>query len=262
MDYHEAALHYGKTSFTSGAAASAMTVNRALPGNSGFTLVELTLVLVVLGVLGLFATFAFSGAEDVRQHQQAQAEAETAREALRSFLLANKRLPCPDTTVPPDGYENCPATSETGTLPYYTLGLTDAAHNRMFYGVYRAAGDNDITLLRERTGDAEGAPGHLGVGDAIAALQAISDTLTAAHIHAAGIDATGVSVCADGYNPAFLLIVPNADRDGTGAFLDGPNAASGNCYASPLQPLAQDYDDVLVAESPSALIGWLMHHMN
>lgn len=249
-----------QASTSAGVPACPAFPERRFSSAPGFTLLELTLVLAVLGVLGLFATFAFSGVEDVRQRQQAQAEAEAAREALRAFLLSNKRLPCPDTDV--DGYENCPATGETGTLPYLTLGLTDAARNRMFYGVYRAADSNDLTRLVERTGDAEGAPGHLGLGDAITALQAIPEVLSNAHIHTAGIDAAGAPDCDAGRNAAFLLIVPNADRDGTGDFLDGPNVAGDSCYASANQPLAQDYDDVVVAESPSALIGWLMRHMN
>jgi prepilin-type N-terminal cleavage/methylation domain-containing protein len=246
-----------------------MTEKRLSPFAAGFTLLELSLVLAVLGVRGFFFVNTFSGVDDVRLRRQSQAEAEVAREALRAFLLANKRLPCPDTNA--DGYENggaagCTGTGEMGTLPYLTLGLPDVAHNRMFYGVYRAGAlDDGITQLEERTGDPEGDPGYLGVGDAITALQAIPaipNTLDTSHIHIAGIDATGAPDCASGHNPAFLLIVPNADRNGNGQALDGINAANDNCFASPTQPLTLNYDDVVATESPSALIGWLTQHMN
>jgi prepilin-type N-terminal cleavage/methylation domain-containing protein len=241
-----------------------MTGKYLSPFAAGFTLLELSLVLAVLGVLGFFFVNTFSGVDDVRLRRQSQAEAEVAREALRAFLLANKRLPCPDTNA--DGYEDggaagCTGTGETGTLPYLTLGLPDAAQNRMFYGVYRTA-PNDITRLEERTGDPEGDPGYRGVGDAIAALQAIPNAPETGHIYIAEVSSTGAADCASGHPPAFLLIVPNADRDGNGQALDDINAASNHCFASPTQPPTLDYDDVVVMESPSALIGWLTQHMN
>jgi prepilin-type N-terminal cleavage/methylation domain-containing protein len=235
-----------------------MTGKRFSPSAAGFTLLELALVLAVLGVLGLFLVNTFAGVDDVRLRRQSQAEAEVAREALRAFLLANKRLPRPDTGA--DGYED--GGGETGTLPYLTLGLPDAAQNRMFYGVYRGTAPNDVIQLAERTGDLEGAPGYRGLGDAVAALQTIPGALNTSHIHIAGIDAAGAPVCASGHHPAFLLIVPNVDRDGDGNALDGTNAASNNCFASPNQPLTPNYDDVVATESPSALIGWLTQHVN
>ncbi|MDR1274923.1 MAG: prepilin-type N-terminal cleavage/methylation domain-containing protein [Candidatus Accumulibacter sp.] len=228
---------------------------------SGFTLLELSFVVVVMGVLGLFFAGSFSGADDVRVRRQSRAHAEVAREALRAFVLANKRLPCPDANA--DGYEDCALAGETGTLPYADLGLADAAHNRILYGVYRAASTDDITLQAERTGDAEGAPGYLGLGDVIVALQAIvPDTLVPAYLHIAGIDAAGAADCAAAHHPVFILIVPNTDRDGDGNFLDAPNAPNGKCFASPEQPMTLNYDDVVAVESPSALIGWVTYHIN
>ncbi|MDR1163721.1 MAG: prepilin-type N-terminal cleavage/methylation domain-containing protein [Candidatus Accumulibacter sp.] len=247
-----------------------MTRRRFFRFASGFTLLELSLVVVVMGVLGLFFVNSFSGADDVRVRRQSRAQAEVAREALRAYLLTNKRLPCPDTDT--DGYEDggaagCTGTGETGTLPYLTLGLPDAAHNRMFYGVYRVAPPDDITLditlQAERTGDAEGAPGYLGLGDVVVALQAIvSDVLKPAYLHSAGIDAAGAADCAAAHHPVFILIVPNTDRDGDGNVLDAPNAPNGKCFASPEQPMTLNYDDVVAVESPSALIGWVTYHIN
>jgi prepilin-type N-terminal cleavage/methylation domain len=244
-------------------------------GNSGvrqcgFTLLELALVLVVIGVLSLLANFAFSGADDVRQQQQARAEAEAVREALRYYLLANKRLPCPDTSG--DGYENrgtdgrCATNTEISFVPYYTLNLTPSDENRMTYGVYRTASPNDITFLEERTGDQEGEPDYRNLGDAITALMAIPTTVSNTHIFVAGVNADGSSNCGTGVSthPAFVLIVPNTDRDqdSSGDLLDGVNANNTRCVASPLQPLAWNYDDVVAVESPSALIGWLTEHIN
>ncbi|MDR0771396.1 MAG: type II secretion system GspH family protein [Burkholderiales bacterium] len=235
----------------------------------GFSLLELAFVLVVIGVLGLFARFAFSGADDVRQQQQAKAQAEVVREALRYYVLANKRLPCPDFNA--DGYEDRDSTSEAcsgggeiGFVPYHSLGLTPSEENRMTYGVYRAASPNDITFLTERTDDLEGAPGYMGVGDAIVALREIPATVSGTNLFVAGINADGSSNCAAAVSvhPAFVLIVPNTDRDGDGNLLDGVNADTTKCIASPLQPLMWNYDDVVAVESPNALIGWLTEHIH
>lgn len=238
----------------------------------GFSLLELAFVLAVIGVLGLLAKFAFSGADDVRQQQQARAQAEVVREALRYYVLANKRLPCPDFSINPDGYEErdgddkCRQSGEIGFVPYYSLGLTPSEENRMTYGVYRAEEANDITYLAERTGDADGEPDYKNLGDAIVALMQIPATVDSGHIHVAGINGDGTSNCGANVSthPAFVLIVPNTNRDNDAGnkLLDGFNASGGECIASPLQPLAWNYDDVVAVESPSALIGWLTEHIH
>ncbi|MDR3221878.1 MAG: hypothetical protein LBU46_07745 [Candidatus Accumulibacter sp.] len=216
-------------------------------------------MLVVLGVITLYVNFAFSGADDVRQRQQASAQAEAAREAIRYFVLANKRLPCPGDD---DGYEDCTA-GETGHLPYLNLGLADDSVNRITYGVYRATGDDDVTRLEERTGDAEGQPDYLGYGDTISALRRIPEMPVASHIHVAAVNADGTSDCNQGLSqPVFILVVPNRDKDSDNNLLDGVNAEANNCFASPLQASASNYDDVVVTESSTTLIGWLARHLN
>jgi prepilin-type N-terminal cleavage/methylation domain-containing protein len=219
----------------------------------GFSLVELTMTLAVMGILGLLASHAFSGA-DGPSPARGRAEAQVVREALRYFALANKRLPCPDGDE--DGYEDC-ASGEFGFVPYLTLGLEDAAQNRMRYAVYR--GSQDAASLQERTGDAEGQPDYLGYGDMIAALKNISETLSASHVRVAAVGADGASDCANATHPAFVLIAPNTDRDGDKDLRDGVNAA-GTCVASPLQPGSSIYDDIVVAEAPDALIEYLFKH--
>jgi prepilin-type N-terminal cleavage/methylation domain-containing protein len=219
----------------------------------GFNLIELSMTLVVMGVLGLLAVFAFSGA-DRGSSLRGRAEADGAREAVRYFVLINKRLPCPDNDG--DGREDC-GTVEFGFLPYLTLGLDEAAGERMRYAVYRGSA-NDATSLVERTGDTEGQPDYLGIGDTIAALKAIPVTSnSAAHVRVAALDANGASNCNNATHPAFVLVVPNADRDGDGSRLDGVNAGTATCVASPLQFGTPVYDDIVVAEAADALIGWL-----
>ncbi|MDR1530157.1 MAG: type II secretion system GspH family protein [Burkholderiales bacterium] len=235
----------------------------------GFSLLELAFVLTAIGVLSLLAHFTFSGADDVRQHQQAKAEAEVVREALRYYVLANKRLPCPD--FDEDGYEDrdpsggCSLYDEMGFAPYYAIGLPPKEENRTYYGVYRAASPDDITVLEERTGDGEGEPDFKDLGDAINALSKIPATVSGnAHIYIAGVNADGSSNCdaSVAAYPAFVLIIPNINRDNENGLLDGVNSNTAKCIASPIQPLTWNYDDIVVVESPNALIGWLTKHIN
>ncbi|MDR3086373.1 MAG: type II secretion system GspH family protein [Azoarcus sp.] len=244
----------------------------------GFQLLELAVVLSVLGVLTLMTTWAFSGVEQKNIKARSAAETEVAREAIRAFLLANKRLPCPDTGG--DGYEDCAVAGESGFLPYLSLGLTDNAANRMRYSVYRNGDINvtcdgtsinhDITRLVERTCDADGAPDFRGYGDTLAALAEIRALPSGAtqpdinHIHVAGINSAGNSVCATGSHPAFALVVPNEDKNADGNLFDGSINVGGvaACLASPLQPFAWNYDDFVLSESSTALMGWLTQHLN
>src|SRR5690606_22962596 len=73
---------------------------RGVPArHTGFTLVEVAVVAGILGLLALTMTSAFAGMEQARQQNTAQAHAEAARQALRTFVLRNKRLPCPDNST-------------------------------------------------------------------------------------------------------------------------------------------------------------------
>ncbi len=238
----------------------------------GFTLLELVIVLVVIGILSLLTVSNFSGAEDVRQRKEAQAATETVREALRYFVLANKRLPCPDFSK--NGYEGdssgtCTSGKELGWVPYYSIGLPVSESGRMAYGVFRLTGSDDLTTLTERTGDPEGTPGYRDLGDMIAALNKTPSTVNgSSQIFVSGVTAAGTSDCvaATSYYPAFVLIAPLTDRNSDGDIFDGVNtdlwATGHDCIASPLQPLASDYDDVVIAESPQTLVGWLTLHAN
>ncbi len=104
----------------------------------GFTLIEISLVLV------LFALFAGSGLSSLYgwQNQQADQRAalqlDTALEALYGMAISQGRLPCPasptvDSSQANAGLENCAL--EHGVLPWRTLGLpeTDPWGQRFTY---------------------------------------------------------------------------------------------------------------------------------
>jgi len=97
--------------------------------HSGFTLIEMSIVLVIVGLLvgGLLAPLSTQKEQERRTENDVLME--RAREALIGFAIVNGRLPCPDEDAPPDGVENgCAAgvtafDPNTGMLPWVTLGL-------------------------------------------------------------------------------------------------------------------------------------------
>jgi len=118
--------------------------------SSGFTLAELAIVTVIVGLLlgGLLTTL--STQVDLRQNSDTQKILETARDALVGFAIANGRLPCPavsniatDTGIEAGALGVCTA-PYYGYYPAVTVGLTptdkngyllDAWGNRIRYAV-------------------------------------------------------------------------------------------------------------------------------
>lgn len=98
-----------------------------------FTLIEMAMVLLIVGLLlnGLFV--ALGSSNDSRQRSEASAQLQQIEEALYGFAQANGRLPCPATAAAPGGQES-PAgggvcASVNGFVPAATLGLQGAVDN-------------------------------------------------------------------------------------------------------------------------------------
>lgn len=98
---------------------------------SGFTLVEMAIALVIIALLiGGMLTPLSTQKERERRIENRQL-LEQAREALIGFAVVNGRLPCPDTNAPnspTSGQENFPCLGNsnqinTGRLPWVTLGI-------------------------------------------------------------------------------------------------------------------------------------------
>ena len=71
-----------------------MRLNRARR-DAAFTLVELAVVLMVVGLLLSTLTYTLAAQVDQRTREQTQRTLEQAREALIGFAITNGRLPCP-----------------------------------------------------------------------------------------------------------------------------------------------------------------------
>ena len=238
----------------------------------GVTLVEMSVVLVIVGLLSWAAFSGYQTVNDQRNREQGQAMAREAQSHLRTFSMRNGRLPCPDTSATGNGLETltggvCGAGAQVGWFPYASVGMVNPAPEyRARYAAFRAPNsdaraDADLTVAKERTGDALGELNYLNVNDLVAGLNnaaALPRLTTRAYITgddgAAGpIDCNGNIVAA----AAYWLVVPLKDRSGAGRLLDAPHLAASLCAASPSAPIRQDFDDVVLYESPSQLAGWL-----
>ena len=112
---------------------------------SGFSLVELTVVLVIVALLSSGLLLGLSAQRDVASSQEAQRQLDNIKEALLAFAITNGRLPCP--AIPTLANTNANAGQEDrlnalsacnlahGALPWASLGLpeTDPWGQRFTY---------------------------------------------------------------------------------------------------------------------------------
>ncbi len=134
---------------------------------AGFTLIELAVVLVIVGLLAGSFIGAFAERIDATRRDNTQKELEEVKNVLLAYAFSQAipRLPCPDTDDPPDGEENCPAAAVVGVLPWKDLGIgyADAWDNRYRYwvnpdfssaaGFQLATNNNNSATVRTRVGD-------------------------------------------------------------------------------------------------------------
>jgi len=108
----------------------------------GFTLVEMSIVLVIVGLLigGGFSTF--SAYTDNAKQSHTQGNLQVTKRAMLDYVLVNRHMPCPDTDD--DGSENREAdfscTGAAGTVPFNDIGLgvgvtSDDWNNVFAYGI-------------------------------------------------------------------------------------------------------------------------------
>lgn len=212
----------------------------------GFSLVETSLAVAIIGVLVAAAAGGYVNVDQVTDRQQAERHGERVRTAVRAFARSHGRLPCPDPMGGGDGWEgDCDADRdlETGRVPYRSLGLAMPEPGlRAFYAVYRDAGAGaDLARARDRSGN-----GRVDNNDLVRGLRnAIDAGRPAARVHVVG--ETGGGDCDNPERPrsvAYMLVMPLGDRDGDGSRFDGPHP--GSCALVHRQGPQHDNDDVVL----------------
>jgi type II secretory pathway pseudopilin PulG len=224
----------------------------------GYSLVEMSLVLVVIGIIGFFSIKFLSQIGSQTLNQQFKNDLERVNEALIGFVLANNRLPCPATTS--GGSEVCTSANRQGFLPVTTLGIeSNGQSNRgisIRYGVFRktnatAVSDTDLALLKDRyeplLPNAETSNQLSGL-DFCLALKKASLGIS---------DNTQVNIGSPGVNMAYALADSGMiDANNDGNLFDGVNGA-GVKFEKPHKPHKNNYDDNVVAVSFNELSGKL-----
>lgn len=226
-------------------------MRRSKPGHAGFSLVELAVVLVVLGLVALVLV-RFLGTAARERHEVASRDLLTrADDALLAFAMVESRLPCPASDA--DGEEDC-GSGQVGLLPYRALGLPDAGARRIRYGVLRRSGgaanaDADLTRDIDRfypfsvqSGTDTALDLPLGEGNGLDLCWALRNGATATpdagFLHVTRPDA-GTQMQA---HVAYALALPAA-----GSGFTGHQGGSAPVFDSPLRPHDADFRDRVVA---------------
>lgn len=249
---------------------TATLLSPVAPHQTGFSLVEFSIALLVVGLLTWTVSGAYDNSQVLRDREQAFSQGEVLREAVRAFALTHARLPCPDTTG--TGWEGdatgtCSLTADAGWLPYMSLGIGRSPSRFLAaYSVYRrfdadTAHDADTAVRKERTGNSAGSTGYKDTRDLIAALaNASGDPTSPTRTRLTGNDGTeGAVDCTNNIrsHPAFFIVIPLSDAAGSASGFEGPNGSGSNCAWTPGKGLQQGRDDVVIAEPLLTLSGWL-----
>jgi prepilin-type N-terminal cleavage/methylation domain-containing protein len=237
---------------------------------AGFTFIEISMVLAVIALLFVFGSQAFSSSLEAQERREAIEQARTVQAGIRAYALRNGRLPCPATDR--SGYENrvgqqCSTTTKQGYVPYVALGLPLPSEKFVArYAVYRSSNatlslDSDLTEAKERTGDSPSDTGYMNTHDLLAGLMRIdTSAVSTDQPYVTGDEGSAGAIdCATNKvsSVAYWLMLPLTDMNNDGQRLDASNTDTNLCVTYPLASRRAVFDDIVIAETPLQLAGWL-----
>ncbi|MCP4595115.1 type II secretion system protein [Neptuniibacter sp.] len=221
---------------------------------AGYSLVELSVVIIILGVMTAIAATLHVISLQEQEDEQFQMRSVAVDNAVLGFIFANGRLPCPASNAA--GIENCAL--EDGFLPHRTLGLAkvsrDTAGVPLRFAIYdriAVAGlgiDSNLEMGRYRDRFRPFMADQWSTGQPVTGrMQTLSNAndmdLCQAAQYGSTIGTDGVNLEAGTQPVAYLLYSSGSgDADASGSLLDGSNA-DGNLSFNSVKRIASAADD-------------------
>jgi prepilin-type N-terminal cleavage/methylation domain-containing protein len=132
---------------------SSQTSRHPLPVSRGFSLIEMSIVLLLVALLLGSILVPLSAQVDQRRASDTEKQLDAIKESLIGFAIANRYLPCPAVSAT-NGAEDrtgtaCTGGKRVGFLPWVTLGITryDSWANLYRYSVTPAFSVSDPANL-------------------------------------------------------------------------------------------------------------------
>jgi len=196
----------------------------------GFTLIELTVVMVIVGIIISIMAAVLPSLIQSGKIRKARVILESIDYSLQGYITANGKLPYADTDS--DGQGD--AGAYFGRLPYRDLGLSsgnDVWGNQIKYGVY-----SDLTATT--------------TGTFCSTLSAASTaTFDTSKLYITREDTTQTNIA------CVIVSGGQKDRDGANGFFDGLNGDDNAEYDDPERIITTSYDDLMTVASFTTVIG-------
>lgn len=199
---------------------------------SGSLLVEISLAMMAMGALALVAVPMLSGTKKNQDRALAGNSLMLAEQAVRTFILREKRLPCPDPVG--GGYEardadgQCPPGLATGFLPYAALQLDKPAIDGVVrYGVWRGAGADLANRAASTVADGA-SDGSQQLLDALARALKSPPGTALPYVARLNGQLQHVDCTAASDNPAFVMAVQASASVAGSALCFADDRAAGN----------------------------------
>ena len=208
----------------------------------GFTLIELSIVLILIGVIISTMTSVLPSLIRSSKVKQGKTSIEIVDNTLMGYAMASHRLPCPDVNLdgiadPNDGSD---CTNYIGWLPYITLGMSsgnDPWGNPIKYGIYGEAGYTGLEKIYDSSSFCT------AIGNASQA------TFTTNRIHTTTAVPCNSANASNSVNQAYIIGSSGAqDADSSNGFFDLCNGENNFAFNPPSQIQLAQYDDIIIAK--------------